>query len=372
MIAALACCLAVKSFQQQGVVFGRADLVVPASSPARMWIQANRDADDPPHLSPKKFGELKQQWAFPWYVGGFGQVTGESEVDFRRFRVYSQEQKGNPAFAVTEMLLRLWEFNLERLKLRHHPNYRGLVDVYLCYGGKAGGEQILDTALEPIPSAPDHTKPYNVNTIYIYDMGSFSDPVEMAREVAHEYGHATWPHFGGFKEPEEWAEGYLSEKVYLQWIRDGLSRGDLAPSDTMGATKAGLDKWIAANVDPLVLKAAQVLPTPELIADPVAGGMNEFLGLALYVERLFPTSVFERSLKLTTAFVGKDYPTGVILAAQEPERVKLKIPADWAGKAIWVPLGAGRIRGAPILKKAPSGWAQIRVGVNPIIIDNPR
>jgi len=370
MIAQLACLLALSGLQQDSQTVNRVDLSVTPGSVARLWIQYTPDPLAEPHKSPKKFGENKMQWDFPWIVGGFSHITGDDSNVELRFQVYSQEQKSNRAVAVTQMLLRLWEFNTERLSLKHPTNYHlGIVDVYLCFGGQAGGEQLIDQEESRDRVNPNKTNIYKVNTIYIYDTNSFTDPVEMAREVAHEYGHASWPPIGGFKDPEEWADGYLAEKVFLRWIRDAMARNELTPDDAMGATKAALDKWIAANVDPLILKAAQTEPTSDLLADPSKNGMDAFIGLALYLETIYPDKVFARTLMLGT-YDAKNYPAGVVLAAEEPDQVTLKIPTTFIRKAIWIPLGTGKLTGAAILKKDPTGWVQIQVGANPIVITN--
>lgn len=209
-----------------------------------------------------------------------------------------------------------------------------------------------------------------VNTIYIYDTSSFTDPVEMAREVAHEYGHATWPPVGGFKDPEEWADGYLAEKIFLRWIRDSLASKQLEPADAMGATKAGLDTWIKMHVDPLIDRAAVTEPTSALLADPSATGMNAFIGLAIYLDTLYSDHVLWRSLALC-GFAAKDYPDAAVLAAEEPEQLKLQIPPELIGKQIWLPLGTGKLTGAAVLKKAGNGWVEITAGSGPIVVTNP-
>ncbi len=235
----------------------KTDLPMQANSSTTLYYQAGQDPLDPPRYSPKLFGEEKRPWEFPWIVGGYANIKGDSPSADLKFRIYSQEhhETNDKSPQVARMLLRLWDMNLKRLKFVHSPVYHnGIVDVFLCFGGEAGGEQFFgeDTVGKTT---------YRNNSIFIYDMPSFTDSVEMAREVAHEYGHATLPPVGGYKQPEDWADGYLAEKIYLRWMRDAMTRGELGPIDAMGATKEGLDKWIATHVDPVELKAAQTEPT---------------------------------------------------------------------------------------------------------------
>ena len=349
----------------------KVELLPTPKSPASLYIQVNQDPLDPPHYSPKRFGENKIPWEFPWVTGGYAHVATEKNPFELRFQIFAQEQKNSKAPQVAQMLLRLWDYNYERLKLVHSPLYHGgLVEVYLCYGGRAGGEQLLDEETTPDTVHPGRTIVNKVNTIYIYDLPSFTDPVEMAREVAHEYGHATWWPIGGFNEPEEWADGYLAEKIYLRWLRDAMAKGEITPDDAMGATQAGLDKWVLENVDPLMMKAAQTLPTTALLADKSAAGMNAFIGLATYIEALFPEKVFSRSLQLIGSVEAKDYPSGVLAAVEEPDEITLNVPSKMFGHAIWLPVGKGKVTGGKIMKFDPSGWVQVEVRNAPIVITN--
>ena len=342
-------------------------LAMPPKSSTLLTFWSPVDPIDPPKKSPKKFGVNKIQWEFPWMVEGYSQSP---DFGFHKFfRVFAQEQKGDRISQVTQMLLRLWDLNYKNLRLSHSPKYNGgLVEVYLCFGGKAGGEQLFEVD-KGLDIRTHRDTDVTVNTIYIYDMTSFTDPIEMAREVAHEYGHATLPPVGGFQEPEDWADGYLGEKLFLRWIRDGMAKGLLVPQDAMGATKADLDKWIATNVDPLIDAAAIVAPTQTAMSDKSASGMNEFIGLALYVETLFGDTVFARSMKMNSVSPA-DYPASAVLAIEEPETVKFNIPQSLIGKLIWIPLGTGKLKGAVWIKRDPSGWVQIMGKAGEITISN--
>ncbi len=367
MIATLALACSLLGSPQDGVVWKKVLLNMPVGSKTALMYQGPIDPIDPPKLSPKRFGTEQVQWEFPWMVEGFAQSDSARFKSY--FRVFAQEQKGDKPSQISQMLLRLWDCNYKRLRLSHNPQFHdGLVEVYLCFGGKAGGEQILGVD-SGIDVKTKRQVDFKVNTIYIYDMGSFTDPIEMAREVAHEYGHATLPPIGGYSQPEDWADGYLGEKLYLRWMRDGLAKGELVPGDVMGLTKEDLDKWVTKNVDPLIEKAAQTLPTANLLADKSENGMNSFIGLALYIDTLYGDAVLSRSLQMAGTD-GKDYPANTVLAAEEPETITLNIPPSLIGKPIWIPLGTGKLKGLPWLKHDPSGWAQIQPKTNQVVITN--
>jgi hypothetical protein len=311
---------------------------------------------DPPKYSPKLFGIEPDKAPLEFDYSNVGLVHVPGEPDLRaRFFVYEQQrkQKDDIAFPVTDMLLRLWEYNFFHLNLDHNEKYvLRCVDVYLCWGGSPGGEQLFDI---------DKSFKGNqyVNTIYIYDLPSFNKPIEMAREVAHEYGHATLPVVGGFKNPEDWGNGYLGEKLFLTYMRDELAKGQLKPEDAMGATAADLDTWVKANVDPLVVKAASSPPNLELLGGTGQASMNAYMGLVLYCSQIFPDEVFQQVLSLMKSPDAKDIPPMILLAIDRSQEISLKIPSSLEGKPIWVPISTAKVQGATVVS-TKDGWALIK------------
>lgn len=303
---------------------------------------------DPPKVSPK------QKWMFDWLSEGLVRPKPSDEALQPRFRVFSQEHKlfDDLAPVVTRMALRLWEYNFYHLGIDHANKYNAhIVDFYLCFGGTAGGEQLFGEDDEG-----GHT--HSVNTIYIYDLSSFSSPVEMAREVAHEYGHATLAPVGGYTDPEDWANGYLGEKLYLRWIRDEMAAKRLTSDDAMGASYDAINAWVKKNVDPWVVQSATRPPTVN-IARTDAAGMHAFLGLALYLGAILPEDVFSRSLMTIGSTSATDYPSAAVGAVETHAEVSLNIPPLLKGEQLFVPVGKGRISGARVLSTT-DGWAKIQ------------
>ncbi|MFZ4506527.1 MAG: hypothetical protein ACOYON_02375 [Fimbriimonas sp.] len=379
---------------------------------SRLLIKEMFRRINPPKLSPKRFGPDRQSWMFEWITSGYGLVGGDTKQFELRFRIYNQERKdeGDVSPQIAAMLLRMWQMNVDQLRLEHAEQFnRRIVDVYVCYGGKAGGEQLFDVDRQMNPQT-------KVNTIYFYDLRSFKDPLEMAREVAHEYGHATLPAVGfgepeglvpvkppvanppgvkpvpatsGVKKakpvavqaapmpappkpaPEYWANGILGERLYLMWIRDGMQANLLKPADAMGVTKEQLDKWLVENVEKGVLLASQKPPSKALLGRMDAVGMEEYHRLALYMATILPNAVFARSLKLTGSTEAVDYPQGILLATEEPEKLELTIPGYLAGKTLWVPIGKGVLDGAKELERR-DGWAKILPAGGPVSWKNAR
>ena len=321
----------------------------------------------PTERLPKARRSPKQDWEFDWTVAGYvGLDPLSPERKELRFELFSQESTQGSARpeSVVRTLLRLFSYNKTALRLEHSPEFSKVVTVYLCFGGDPGGEQLFDTD-RSLNGA-------KVNTVYFYDLRSFTDPVEATREVAHEYGHATLPAVGGsYTSPEAWSNGILGEKLYLSYLAEARRKGELGPADTFGATPEALQAWVRRNVDPLVEDALVNGPRPALLAGTGKASMDAFLGLALLTARLYGPA------KLTQAlFVGgndpKAFPDAAATAAEEREWTSLSIPADLAAKPVWVPVGDAdkrelqkRVSNATVLE-ARSGWARIQIG-NPAV-----
>lgn len=350
--ALLACVLA----PQDGRMVQEVYVTDLGGGPPQLMMQVFHTPSEETVHAPKLLGSADEPWEFPFVVSAYGKHE-RSQFDLR-FRVYSQERKAldkDPAVNASQMLLRLWEMNTKRLGLKHSLEYnRGVVDVYLCLGPSktpgVGGEQLFDV------HRATNTK---VNTIYVYDIPGLTDTVEAAREIAHEYGHATLPAVGGFRTPEDWANGRLGECLYLRWLRDEIARKRFTTEDTMGATKEGLDAWVRANSDAITDAAALQGPEMRLLKGYGPKATDHYVGLALWTAEALPQKVFARSLVLTGSTKAKDYPNAAVLAAEEPDKYTLNIPARLRGKAVWIPLGRAKLTGATVLARK-EGWARVR------------
>jgi hypothetical protein len=339
----------------------------PWGKKSRLLVQYDADQRlNPPKLSPKWFGDPPYQFEFDYFTGGYASIHNDEKAPLR-FRVYEQQRKetNDLSVPVTWMLLRLWEYNFNRLKIDHSSKYNTQMDdVYLCWGGKPGGEQLFDT---------DHELAVNqsVNTIYIYDLPSFKEPVEMAREVAHEYGHASLYPMGGFETPEDWGNGYLGEKLFLTYLRDEIVKGELTPADAMGATGEELDKWVKANVDPLIAQAASAPPNVKLLGGKGQAAMNAYIGLTLYCSQLFSDDMFQNSMKFVGSESAKDIPQAIMLAVEGVDEFQINIPACLAGRSIWIPVSKAKVKGATVLSTR-EGWDLIKpLGKTVTLVNQP-
>jgi hypothetical protein len=330
--------------------------------PERLMLLVNDVRLDPPKVSP--LGE----WRFEWVVTALGRLPAQDRF-VTRFRVFSQSRppQNDPAPAVARTLIRLWDYNLLRLRLDHSPQFADqMVDVYLCAEGKPGAEHRFDEDRHELDALG---RPRKVNTIYIYDLESFVNPVEMVREVAHEYGHATLPPMAGYRGTEYWSNGELGERLYLTWLRRDLAAGRLVRADTLGATAEMLDGYLARRATPLLNAAARNGPDMALLRRRDRAGLEAYLGLALWAEQILPERAFGRSLVLTGSQNAEDYPRAIVESAAEVANWTVRVPDSLEGQAIWIPLGKGRLAGAAVLERR-GDWARIRPGPRPVIVAN--
>lgn len=309
-----------------------------------------------PLSTPRK--SPKNAWEFPWIVPGLARTPSQPDVFTLRFRTYIQTRDPDRDLAplVTRMLLQLYGYNIRKLRLEHSNAYfLQLVDVYLCDEGKPGGEQLFGE--DPF-NLDAFGRPRRANQIYIYDLPSFTEPVEMAREIAHEYGHATLPPIGQFEKPESWGNGYLGENLYLTWMLRDMKAERLSVLDLMGTTSAELGKYYQEKIVPLWSRIAEQGPSPADLKRTDEKAMDSFVGTALWAEAILPESAFRRSLMLADQD-GSLYPKAILDAVNETEGLTLNIPAEVRGRAIWIPLGNLRLNGLnPIRRK--DGWVQVR------------
>lgn len=332
----------------------------PTADPKKYMLQWPDEALSPPKLSPRAFGDPPLKWEFEWLTAAYASENAAARR--LRFRVYSQDRKDGPhdsARLAGKFLLRLYDRVRGTYELDHRPDLGfGSVDVYLCWTGKAGGEQGVQVD-------DQGAQPRKVSAIYVYDLGSFTDPVEMAREIAHEYGHAILPPVGGFVAPENWANGILGERLFLRWARGE----EVADGERMSAGAAALDAWVKKVVDPLEAKARRLGPLDPDLVRRDARGMDAYTGLVLWSERFLSGRAFGKALKVAAAGKASGVPAAIAtIAATQP---RLDVPAT---EPVWLPFpdGAKTGKGAPLARSR--GWAKVAPvdGIATVINPEPR
>lgn len=297
----------------------------------------------------------KHEWGFDYLTAGYASRAKEPLEWELRFRVYSQENRGKAdiSLLVTRTLLRLWEYNYDRLRLDHARAYRQLVDVYLSSQGKAGGEQLF--AADPFEAGPDGRIP-KANIIFIFDLPSFTNSLEQIREIAHEYGHASLPPMGIFTQPEQWINGDLGERIYLRYFLREIRRKRVTRFDVINASEESLAGYVAKNVTPLVQTFLKNGPDPKLAAKTDLSGANAYLGMMLHLETILPPETFGRVMVLS-GDRGPSALKAVTLAVDEKATLKLNL-GGMKGQRVWIPVGNHKVVGATVAKRMGT-WSQV-------------
>ncbi|MER3495460.1 MAG: hypothetical protein C4320_00675 [Armatimonadota bacterium] len=337
-------------------------------TPERLQTYYRESPLPQPKLSPKKFPPLNEAFTFDWVAAGF--VKLREDTSWRlRFRVYPQTQPKGPqdiTFSTTRTLLRLWEI-ADSWGLDHQLTLPDrVVDVYLCWGGVKGGEQLFDHD----PQVPRGENDL-VNTIYIYDLPSFEGEVERLREVAHEYGHAILPALGGYSDPESWGNGILGERIFLRRLLSLLKEKRVPARDMMDVSIPALEAWVVKNVDAPARIIATEGPDSSALRRKDGIGMGRTAAFGAYLETILPPRTFGRTLRLMDLDKPESLIKAAALAANEPDQLTMTVPAFLRKAPIWIPIGSGRLTNATILAKK-SGWAKIRVGVTDPVLTNRR
>lgn len=330
-----------------------------------LQLKEELKALESPKLSPRIFEPGGAPTPFSFSVTGSVDLSDKNGFQ-TRFRVFSQDEEtaGSLAPRTARLLLHLWDYNRARLRVDHKPQYGGrTVDVYLCLGGKPGGEQLFTQDLQ-VRSGQNPS----VNVILVYDILGLTDKVEQVREIAHEYGHASLPSIDGFKVPEEWANGFLGEKLFLTWLNRDLGSKRLTSSEVLGVDPAALKTYLEREVNPLWKKASQNYPSASSVSGEEKSQMDQFLGMVLWMERILPPAVFARSIKAIGSTHAKDYPTAVVRSLAGEEAFTLEMPSELIGVPVWVPFGNCTVKGAATIKKL-GRWVQIKASLSKLKIE---
>ncbi|MGE5530548.1 MAG: hypothetical protein ACM3VW_00355, partial [Bacteroidota bacterium] len=189
---------------------------------------------------------------------------------------------------LTHMLLRFSLYGRGYLGLSGSLPENAVVKAYLCKNGPAGAESYQ-------------------NSIYFYDVGTERSSVEWARQAAHELGHLLLPPVGRFQRPEAFANGYLGERLLMQYLalEAGLVSGDPWPS--AAAQKAvdalwpgeefKLSGYIAASCRPSLDYWLTAGPDSPLSGEAGEDSMQYYIGSALWTQAAFGTEMLRQVLK---------------------------------------------------------------------------
>jgi len=321
---------------------------LPTAGEPRLFESQRRAALTPALIDPV------HDWEFSFYAEGIAGAAGSVLPPRARFKAYAQSPQSRTLLApAIRTLLRIWDESVGRLNIDNPAKYGLTVHLFICDGGKAGGEQVFVRSR----SARDNFASYNA--IYLYHAEGLSDPVEAVREIAHEYGHAVLPPVGGFSEPEEWANGALGERLFMRYLFRALNEGKATEADVFSAKAEQLKSWLATNADGFAAAIARRRIDQATLAATGPAATNEYLGLMLLMDDLFPDLV-GRALKLVGGQTAIDSLKGVVEAVNEQRSWVINVPLAY-GREVWLPI-AGKVEwtGAKPLQSL-GAWVKVRL-----------
>lgn len=316
-------------------------------------------------LEPMQVNKIspKHSWEFPYITTGFV-MTPQSKQRSLRLRVFAQYRKegyDDPGHWVTRMLLRLYGYNLFKLGRENPEAYGKTIDTYLAFGGDAGGEQLFDVDPGDLDSG---NRPRKVNTIYIYQIAEIQDPFQLCRELAHEFGHATLPGVGPFEGPEDWANGDVGERIYLNWIVNDINNGNLATADAVNASMERLNEYIKTRVQPDVTKIATYGPDRQLLAKRTEESYREYVALATYGSIVLPGKLYNKALNIAGADPLK-LADALCEVGKEVTDFTVPLPTYLKGKAVYLPYSKAAISSQKSLQ-VKSGFNKVQTNNKPI------
>lgn len=313
----------------------------------------------------------RHPWEFPFVTAAYGRTAAGQSGANLRFRVFSQYRNetldNDPSIWASRLLLRLWDINYHRLGIDNPERYRKVVDVFLCTEGEPGGEQMFVNADLGTPNKPQMV---DMNAVFVYQVQTLTEPIEFAREVAHEYGHASLPQIGPFQGPESWANGDVGERIFLKWVADEVRGGRLVPADVANSKLNDLDNYVRARVTPLVRKVAAAGPDLALLAKDSPAAYDAYVALCCYAQAVLPAKVLGRAFKTTAGNRGSDFAAAIVEACGEVPDLVLQLPEGWGKKPLWLPVGHGTVVSGSVKSKR-GDWMQVVPTGASVKIRNP-
>lgn len=249
------------------------DRVSDSAAPQRAFFTTGTAFPDAGHRSDPE-GRQEFNRVLHAYVQEEG---GEWRLAFRV--LYDADQEGAEALAPQAMrdLLRV-----RAATVAHVGDPRRAliapVNLWLLGNGDGGAEQ----------SGPH---------LYLHGTRKTREPLELLRQVAHEFGHLVLPAIGPLVEPEKWGNGFLGEVLILRWLSQAP-----APKDATVPAEA-LAAYVRQEVEPLARAFAAAGWAGFAGQEASAGSLRLLLGMALHLEDSRGTKALSsllRSLSGTT------------------------------------------------------------------------
>lgn len=173
--------------------------------------------------------------------------------------------------------------------------------------------------------------------VYVFAASAITATIELARTVAHEWGHETLPAARGYSEPENDASGYLGERLYLYYLlSDTLSRkkGNYADDGTSLET---LRTYYDRQVKPLMERFADGGPSSNVLDGEGTEAMDYYIGAVLDSDATLGSRIVGDALYGIDDTSPRDF-----LHALESAVARKVSEGVFVNLRAWLPLGRGR------------------------------
>jgi len=219
----------------------------------------------------ERWDELHET-GFPQIDYGYVWSQAKRRYEARAVAHWEDRSQGELAQKALRATLVLYALAREQLGFDPTRPWGDPVDVWLTNKGEPGARA-------------------QGSSIYLYAAKTERAPGEWLRELAHEYGHVSFPGIGGFTATDDpWADGDLAELLFAKWLAE-----ERAPewmpwsiSEWEGDAKAERGRltglWGEEETRELIGQETRSRPTSLVGADATA--KEAFLGLALRVEEM--------------------------------------------------------------------------------------
>ena len=135
----------------------------------------------------------------------------------------------------------------------------------------------------------------SADQMMLFRTGEERSPAEWLREIAHEYSHIAFPPFAGFQMPlEPFGNGRLGETILMLWAAQNPSTF-FAP-DEIDEARKNCRFHVARHAIPALDTWLESDPTKPLSTKGDAKSLNQLIGLALQIERVYGAAVLRRAL----------------------------------------------------------------------------
>ncbi|MCA1595780.1 MAG: hypothetical protein LC772_05090 [Chloroflexi bacterium] len=250
----------------------------------------------------------------------------------QHFEVYYQEGSGDLAHTIAVLLCRLYCYGEA-----HLAPYHAFLDPTRPDAGDDGSGTAVPLNRFYISNSGNAGGAEDEGALYLLEAVHRRHPVELAREVAHEYSHLTVPGIRGFdgsRASEDWANGYLGEVLYTRWLGEDSNQTELPGGAVL--------QWSEARC--LALEGAFLKVGPGIFSRP-ANHFWEFEGALLYLGDLYGFPLLARVLAFSQNTTGADTAQKIADALAGYPAAPVKVYGQLAALMLeggrWVPYSAG-------------------------------